>query len=84
MVPGLAAGEVEVEGAEGQGATAARPVDDPEETLPQKPQASPEQPTTSQVADHNLTHLTTGHGARIALKPLGASERTASRTLPAE
>ena len=57
MVPGLAAGDVEVEGAEGRGAAAARPDSDTEEVLPQKPQASPEQPTASQVADHELTHL---------------------------
>ena len=35
----------------------AKPDDDAEETLPPKRQASPEQPTASEVADHETTHL---------------------------
>ena len=35
----------------------ARPDDDAEETLPPRRQASPEQPTASEVADHETTHL---------------------------
>ena len=48
MVPGLAEGEEGLEVGE------AAPE---EEVLPQKPQTTPEQPTASRVADHNLTHL---------------------------
>ena len=54
VVSGLAGGDagVEVEGAE-----AAGPEDDIAETLPPRRQASPEQPTASEVADHDTTHL---------------------------
>ena len=63
VVPGLAGSDagVEAEGAEGLEAaaeTAAEPsgkVD--EEVIPQRRQASPAQPSASEVADHNLTHL---------------------------
>ena len=53
---------VEVGGAKGLEAvaeTAARPDDDDddEEVIPQGRQASPVQPTASEVADHQLTHL---------------------------
>ena len=46
-------GEADVEAAD---ADTAR-VELEEEVLPQRPQASPEQPTASQIADHDLTHL---------------------------
>ena len=55
MVPGQAASDVgaKVEGDE----AAARPGIDDEEIAPPKRQASPDQPTASEVADHDLTHL---------------------------
>ena len=55
MVSGLAGSDagVEVDGAE----VAAGPEDDIAETLPPRRQASPEQPTASEVADHDTTHL---------------------------
>ena len=57
MASGLAGSdaEVEVEDAEGPEAAAARSGD--EEMISQKRQASPDQPTASQVADRELTHL---------------------------
>ena len=57
VAPGYAGGEVglEEEAAASSGGTEDR--QESEEILPQKPQASPDHPTASQVADHELTHL---------------------------
>ena len=62
VVLGLAGGDeeadLEVAGAGGGGAGPADHQDGgEEEVLPQAARASPEQPTASQVADHELTHL---------------------------
>ena len=62
VVPGLAGGDEEADlGVAGAGGGEAGPAEHQEggeeEVLPQAARASPEQPTASQVADHELTHL---------------------------
>ena len=59
VVPGLAGGDAEadIEHAGASDEPVGPAEQDQDEVLPQTAQASPDQPTASQVADHELTHL---------------------------